>query len=93
MEIYEKHNYTETIFDILNNPKNTMTSKIKDNIKNYLLIDCKKYIIKDFEYMIFNLKNIENINQYQKLFVSLYHEIHTIRRRRRKEKVFYSKVF
>ena len=42
-----------------------MTSKIKDNIKNYLLIDCKKYIIKDFEYMIFNLKNIENINQYQ----------------------------
>ena len=65
MEVYEKYNYTETIFDILNNSKNTMTDIIKNNINDYLLIDFKNYIIKDLEYMIFNLNNNETIKKYQ----------------------------
>ena len=65
MEVYKKHNYTETIFDMLNNSKNTMIDIIKNNINDYLLIDCKNYIIKDFEYMLFNLNSNEIINKYQ----------------------------
>ena len=65
MEVYEKHNYRETIFDMLNNSKNTMNIIIKNNISDYLLINCKNYIIKDLEYMIFNLTDDENIRKYQ----------------------------
>jgi hypothetical protein len=65
MEVYETHDYRETIFDILNKESNTMTSIIKNNIYNYLLINCKENILQDYENMLFNLKTQENIVSYK----------------------------
>ena len=65
MEVYKTHNYKETIFDMLNNTSNTMHIDIKKNINNYLLIDCKNYILNDFKYMLFNLKDKQTILDYQ----------------------------
>ena len=65
MEIYENNNYMETIFDMLNNNGNTISPLIKQNIYEFLIFDCKNNILRDFNNMIFNLKNREIILQYQ----------------------------
>ena len=65
MEVYEYNNNKENIFEILNNKSNTMSNLIKIDIYNFLIIDCKKYILKDFEYMLFNLNSKEVILEYQ----------------------------
>jgi hypothetical protein len=75
MEVYDDHNYKETIFDILCSDKNTVSIILKNNIYNYLINDCKRYILQDFEKMIFNLKNNEKIEEYgdkMKFIMSIY---------------------